>query len=130
MTDNLRRNPSFFNEPRDDCVMYAGANHTIIFARLLYIFKCSINNDKGPYSLALVQIYDEHIDRPASDEYLGMIRVRAKRRKEGQFIFVDSIIRGAMLVSANEKENPNDCFVVDTVDTDMFLRLRHWAPNN
>lgn len=105
---------------------------TFAFARLLFLFKCSINNDKGPYSLALVQKYDVCIprwDRPTSDKDLGMIRVRAQHPKDSTFIFTSSIIRGAMLVSTFEKGPFEECFVVDSVDTDMFLRLINWTPS-
>lgn len=101
---------------------------TITFAKLLFLFKCSINNGKGPYSLALVQKYNMYIprrERLASDKELGMIRVRSHPRKDSTFIFVDSIIRGAMLVSTFDDRVSDECFVVDSVDTDMFLRLKN-----
>ncbi|KZP29511.1 hypothetical protein FIBSPDRAFT_727366 [Athelia psychrophila] len=129
--DNLRRNPSFHGRERHDCVILHETETTITFAKLLFIFKCSINNGKGPYSLALVQKYNMYIprrERLASDKELGMIRVRAQPRKDSTFIFVDSIIRGAMLVSTFDELVSDECFVVDSVDTDMFLRLQNRTP--
>ncbi|KZP13413.1 hypothetical protein FIBSPDRAFT_913092 [Athelia psychrophila] len=130
MTDHLRRNPSFYNELREDCVIFQADEQSIAFAKLLFVFKCSINNDRGPYSLALVQPYDTSIpraERPSSDEDLGLIRVRAQRRSKSRLIFVDSIIRGAMLVSTYDEDIYDEHFVVDIVDTDMFLRLKGWS---
>lgn len=105
---------------------------SIIFVKLLFVFKCALNDGKGPYSLALVQTYDAHIpaaEKPASDADLDMIRVRARPRKESTFIFIDSIIRGALLVDTRDNDCGDECFVVDSVDTDMFLRLRGWKPS-
>lgn len=130
MTDHLRRNPLFYNEIREDAVIVQEDADTITFAKLLFVFQCSINNDQGPYSLALVQGYDAFIprsQRPPSDAFLELIRVRAQPRNKPRLIFVDSIVRGAMLASANDA--PNDYLVVDVVDTDMFSRLRGWSPN-
>ncbi|KZP28161.1 hypothetical protein FIBSPDRAFT_729690, partial [Athelia psychrophila] len=130
MTDHLRRNPSFYNELREDCVIFQADEQSIAFVKLLFIFKCSINNNRGPYSLALVQPYDTSIprtERPSSDEDLGLIHVRAQRRSKSRLIFVDSIIRGAMLVSTYDEDVYDEHFVVDIVDTDMFLRLKGWS---
>lgn len=130
MTDHLRRNPSFHGDIREDFVVLRGENDSIIFAKLLFVFECSLNNGKGPFSLALVQMYDKripHANIPASDRYLDMIRVRPQSPKNAQLVFIDSIIRGAMLVSTNDNKD-GDCFVVDSVDTDMFLRLKDWTP--
>lgn len=133
MTDHLRRSPSFYNEVREDFVIIQGNEDKITFGKLVFVFKCSINNDKAPYSLALVQGYDAYIprlERPSSDKDLSLIRVRAQRRSKSQLIFVDSIIRGAMLVSVYDEQVFDECFVVDSVDTDMFLRLQGWSPSS
>ncbi|KZP33132.1 hypothetical protein FIBSPDRAFT_721438, partial [Athelia psychrophila] len=99
--DNLRRNPLFHGRERQDCVILHETEDTITFAKLLFLFKL------------------------ASDKELGMIRVRSHPRKDSTFIFVDSIIRGAMLVSTFDDRVSDECFVVDSVDTDMFLRLKN-----
>ncbi|EDQ99191.1 uncharacterized protein LACBIDRAFT_317443 [Laccaria bicolor S238N-H82] len=98
-TDLLRCNPSFNNAPRYDCVMVkmSTASDVFIFARLIFIFTFTLRD-------------------------LGLIHLRAKHRREAEFIPVGSIIRGAYIVP--EFEKPDEYHVVDTVDTDMFLRLR------
>ena len=57
------------------------------------------------------------------DVDLGLYRVRAKPRKLAEFVFMESIIRGALLVNTFDSEHGDEHFVIDTIDTDMFLRL-------
>lgn len=92
-----------------------------MFAQILLVFKLTVANTE--YSLALVQPYNEHIrNRTKTDRDLGFLRVRSGPRASSEFIFVESIVRGALLVDARDKDK--DKLVVDTIDTDMFLRLR------
>jgi hypothetical protein len=77
------------------------------------------------YRLAFIQPYDEPIlprDRPKKDDDLGLLRVRS--RKSSEFVFVESIVRGALLATDPDVHRKHDRLVIDTVDTDMFLRLR------
>jgi hypothetical protein len=91
------------------------------FARLIYMFHCKVGETE--LSLALIHPYDVGIGvRRRQDLDLGLWRVRAKPRSSSEFIFVDSIIRGAAL--ASDPETLGDYFVMDTIDTDMFLRMR------
>ena len=55
------------------------------------------------------------------DKDLGLYRVRVKANPY-DIISVQSIVRGALLVQ--DSDNPDDYFVVDTVDADMFLRMK------
>ncbi|KAJ7224878.1 hypothetical protein C8J57DRAFT_1093870, partial [Mycena rebaudengoi] len=57
----------------------------------------------------------------------GLHRIRDKPRRDAAFIPVRSIIRSALL--APHSDNPGGFFVVDVVDTDMFLRLKTMYPN-
>lgn len=119
----LRCNPSFNNAPRYDCVMVKMSTESdvFIFARLIFIFTFTLADT--PYPFALVHPLDGPtglLKRKERD--LGLIRLRAKYRREAEFIPVGSIIRGAYIVP--EFEKPGEYHVVDTLDTDMFLRLR------
>lgn len=51
--------------------------------------------------------------------------MRGPRRKESKFIPLRSAIRGALLVQEDGRE---EYIAMDTVDTDMFARLRHLFP--
>ncbi|KAK7692929.1 hypothetical protein QCA50_004569 [Cerrena zonata] len=120
-TDLLRCNPNFQEKPRYDYIMVdTGQGH--IYAQLLYMFKCTVGDNS--YPLALIHPYDAGIPGPRrrKDKDLELRRIRPKPQIESEFISLHSVIRGALVVS--DFETNTDYFVVDTLDTDMFLRLR------
>ncbi|KAG2078672.1 hypothetical protein BDR04DRAFT_1124392 [Suillus decipiens] len=119
--DLLRCNPKFYGSPRYDCVMVKTADKPF-FARLVYMFTCSIGGTDFP--LALIHPYDVNIasTRRRRDDNIGLWRVRAKPRSSSEIISVWSIIWGAAL--ANDPEMAGDYFVIHTVDTDIFLRVK------
>ena len=120
-TDYLRCNPNFYGKARYDFVIVDTAPG-IIFAQLLSMFLCVVDNKV--YPLALIHPYDAGIQGPRrrKDKELELLRVRVKPRVEAEFISLHSVIRGALLIQ--DFDSDSDYFVVDTVDTDMFLRLR------
>ncbi|KAG2053125.1 hypothetical protein BDR06DRAFT_1055215 [Suillus hirtellus] len=95
--DLLRCNPKFYGSPRYDCVMVKTADKPF-FARLVYMFTCLIDDD------------------------IGLWHVQAKPRSSSEIISVRSIIQGAALT--NDPETAGDYFVIHTVDTDIFLRVK------
>ncbi|KAG1905179.1 uncharacterized protein F5891DRAFT_1126021 [Suillus fuscotomentosus] len=109
--DLLQCNPKFYGSPRYDCVMVKTVDKPF-FARLVYMFTCSIGGTDFP--LALIHPYDVNIagTRRRRDDDIGLWRI----------ISVQSIIRGAAL--ANDPETAGDYFVIHTVDTDIFLRVK------
>ena len=114
--DYLRCNQSFFGHPRFDYVMVATEGGSFI-AQLLKLFQFQAQSHT--YSLALVQVYG----RPSGglrrkDKDFGLYRVQLKSNPY-QIIAVDSIIRGVVLVE--DPDSSGDCFVVDTIDGDIFL---------
>ncbi|KAG1890418.1 uncharacterized protein F5891DRAFT_1131709 [Suillus fuscotomentosus] len=119
--DLLRCNPKFYGSPRYDCVIVNTAN-TPFFTRLVYMFTCLVGGTEFP--LALIQPYDVGIanSRRRRDNDMGLWRVRAKPRSSSEIISVRSIVRGAAL--ARNPETDGDYFVIHTVDTDMFLRVK------
>ncbi|KAG1840639.1 hypothetical protein F4604DRAFT_1598758 [Suillus subluteus] len=119
--DLLRCNPKFYGLPRYDCVIVKTADKPF-FARLVYMFSCLIGNTDFP--LALIHPYDVGIasSRRRRDNDMGLWRVLAKPRISSEIISVQSIIRGAALT--NDPETDGDYFVIHTVDTDMFLRVK------
>jgi hypothetical protein len=116
--------PSFHGNKREDVVIVQTANDQPLFAQLLCVLKISVLGNI--YSVALVHKYDQRIparERPRKDTDLSLLRVRARPRKLADFIFVDSIIRGAVLAEDYGAEHKDERFVIDAIDTDMFLRL-------
>ena len=92
-----------------------------IFGRLLFVF--TFVEGGTTYPLALIHPYDAALGpQRRKDRDLGLIRVRARPRASAEFISVHSIIRGAYIVQ--DSSDANDFFIVDVVDTDMFLRMK------
>ncbi|KAI0374197.1 hypothetical protein BV20DRAFT_1041702 [Pilatotrama ljubarskyi] len=116
-TDHLRCNPTWHgNQGRWDHVIYNIDDATVGFAQLLFIFIIVFNGVQ--YPTALVRSYDivSTTRRSRLDRDLGLCH----------FIPITSIIRGAFVVP--DFETRGDYFVVDSVDGDMFLRLRQYVP--
>jgi len=92
-----------------------------IFGRLIYVFTFVVDGET--YPLVLIHPYDAPAGpRRRKDQELGLIRVRARPRASAEFISVHSIIRGAYLVQ--DSADKTNFFIVDSVDTDMFLRIK------
>ncbi|KAG1838007.1 hypothetical protein F4604DRAFT_1885610 [Suillus subluteus] len=120
-TDYLRCSPQFFNAPHYDCVFIRTQNG-VILGRLVFLFQCAIGN--GLFPLALIHPFDTPTGpRLRQDKQLNLFRVCAQPRTKAEFFSVRSIICGALLVQ-DSGGNPLDYLIVDTVDTDMFLRVR------
>lgn len=119
-TDYLRCNPSFHELPQYDYAIMNTGQHPI-FAKLVCMFTCTVASK--PYPIALIQPYDAPIPgrHLKKDDDLGLIRIRARPRSASEFISLKSVVRGALLVE--DMETSGDYFVVDAVDTDMFLRM-------
>jgi hypothetical protein len=108
----------FFGAPRFDCV-FIETTEKVILGQLLFLFECTVGNTV--LSLALIHPFDAPTGvRLRKDKDLVFFRVRAKPRLQAEFFSVRSIIRGALLVP----DGSHDYLVVDTVDTDMFLRVK------
>ncbi|KAJ7440438.1 hypothetical protein FB451DRAFT_1344109 [Mycena latifolia] len=124
VTDYLRCNPKFHSEPRYDCVLVKTARKPI-FARLLYLFSCAVEDKSHLFALILpLDAPTGHLSR--IDKALRFHRVHTKRRKQSEFISVHSIIRGAILVPDVDK--PGEFLVFDVLDGDMSLRLKSLFP--
>ncbi|KAJ7328476.1 hypothetical protein DFH08DRAFT_916712 [Mycena albidolilacea] len=124
--DLLRCNPKFNNHPRYNYVMVK-TEGTPIFARLLYMFLCRVEQKFHPFALILpFDAPTGHASR--KDKALRFRRVKSKLRKESEFISVHSIIRGAVLVP--DSKNPGEFLVIDILDTDTSPRLKTLYPRD
>ena len=118
-TDILRCNESFHSQPRYDHILVATENGHF-FAHILRLFQIVMGN--LTHSVAYVKLYcrpSGQVRRKGKD--LGLYRVRVKANPY-EIISIQSIVRGALLVQ--DSDNLDDYFVVDTVDADMFLRMK------
>lgn len=120
-TDYLRCSPRFHNLPRYDCVI-VNTTTGVFFARLLFLFTCNVNDTS--YPIALVCPYDMPIGRRLQkDKHLKFWRVRSQQRETAsEFILAESIIRGVAL--APDPTIAGDFLIMDTVDSDIFLRMK------
>ena len=116
--DFLRCNDSFFGQPRFDHIIVTTENGSF-FAQLLCLFQFQAGTRS--HSLALVKTYSRP---PGSvrrkDRELGLYRIRM-RLSPYTIIGIESIVHGALLVE--DANVQGDYFAVDTVDSDMFLRM-------
>ena len=119
-TDYLRCTPKFHDRPRYDSVIVETVNGPI-FAILICIFDYNIEDRK--YPTALIQPCDAPTGRlRKKDVDLHFLRVRSRPRNRAEFISLRSIVRGALLVPAFDKDE--EYLVLDVVDADMFVRVR------
>ena len=96
-----------------------------IFACLVFAFSFQVEGQQ--HLFAPIHAYDAPTGMlRRKDKVLGLIRVRARPRKDAEFIPVQSIIQGAFTVPTFE--NVDEYHVVDIVDVDMFLRLQEMYP--
>ncbi|KAA1476942.1 hypothetical protein DENSPDRAFT_758082, partial [Dentipellis sp. KUC8613] len=117
-TDYLRCSPSFHNQPRHDFVI-VDAIPSPFFAQLIMVFTCTFL--ESDYAVALIRPLDAEVVPQSIDHDLGLYRLRSRALAQAEFIHVQSIKRGALLVDADTYPE-FDFFVVDTIDGDMFLR--------
>ncbi|KAG1797456.1 uncharacterized protein HD556DRAFT_1233350 [Suillus plorans] len=125
-TDYLRCNPSFHGKERRDCALIRtldkDGRDKNIFVKILCMFKHTVGS--CTLDLALVLPMDALIGpRRCMDRELRLTRLRARPASSSEFITLHSIICGALLVP--DFAHDGDYFLVDTVDTDMFLRTVH-----
>ncbi|KAG2126460.1 hypothetical protein BD769DRAFT_1652763 [Suillus cothurnatus] len=91
-----------------------------IFAKLLLVFTCTVGNVQYPIALTLP--YDQPVGAHLwKDKDFKFWRVKAKPRASAECFLVQSIIHSCVL--AEDGTRPNEFLVVDTTDTDMFLRM-------
>jgi hypothetical protein len=118
-TDRLRCNKSFFGSERYDHVIVQTVDGHF-FAQLLHLFRVTVGTES--HALAYVASYCKpsgSIRR--KDKDLGLYRLQL-RAKPYEIISLESVVRGALLVP--DPDNSEEYLVVDTVDSDMFLRMK------
>lgn len=121
-TDFLWCSPKYYNHPQHDCVLL-NTNNGPIFAQLVLIF--IIKLDEKNYPIALVQAYEKPWSVPTTlrkkDKDLGFLRLQQRKETQMEFVWVQSIIWGAVIVPAYDDRNHS--IVFDILDADMVLRV-------
>lgn len=73
--------------------------------------------------MALIHPHDEPIEKYSEkDADLGFYHVQATSQKKSEFIFLDSMIWGALVIKDYNTEN--QFFIMNIVDSDMFLHMQ------
>ena len=120
--DYLWCNKLFFGHPRFDHAIVATEGRPF-FVQLLSLFKIQV--DTHSHSMALIKAYGRPSGRiRRKDRDFGLYHVQVKSSPY-QVIPIESIIRGAVLVA--DSDNPDEYFIVDTIDGDMFLRMSEFS---
>ena len=121
--DLLHCNPKFWGRPRYDFIIANIPPQGQVFAKLILLFTSTTSTHVHP--LTLVQALDQ---QPRSgivkdvDRKLSIYRWHLRPQSRCEIITMHSIICGALLVP--DTKYTGDHFVVDTVDADMFLRVK------
>ena len=97
----------------------------MFFGKLLLVF--TVKYEEKEYGFAYIHKYKTS-NRSSSilDRDLGLHRVHAKPTKLWEFIPITSITRGVFLVPDSDKAH--NAFVLDVLDTDLYVRLRSIFP--
>jgi hypothetical protein len=121
-TDYIRCSPKYHNYPRYDCVLLNTSNGPV-FAQLVLVFVVVV--DGKDYSIALVRAYEQlrlvSARLRKKDEDLGFLRLQQLKEHRMEFVWAQSIVRGAVIVPAYDDKNHS--IVFDILDADMTLRV-------
>lgn len=122
-TNILRANPNFYNRARYDYAIVQALPGRYIFAQILYIFQIEYKDLTHNLALILPMDVPKTMQNRARDNSLRLTRVQARTRHSSAFVNTNSIIRGALLVK-DHASDVAEFHVVDTIDEDMFIRLK------
>ena len=96
-TDYLRCTPQFHGISRYDGILVEGQDHKLFFARLVFIFSITINDQIFPF--ALIESFETLPHLSQNDKELGFFRIKQKSVYPWEFISITSIKRGAYIVN-------------------------------
>ncbi|KAJ7803091.1 hypothetical protein B0H14DRAFT_2384902, partial [Mycena olivaceomarginata] len=116
--DILRCNPSFHHNVRYDCLLVNLTEPGLHCARLRALLRCTLPSGRQ-IDIALVRMFQASRWKPRTLWAGCQIRDEAK---EFSFLSMEHVIRGALLAPVSGASNEPTHFLIDTVDTDMFLR--------
>jgi len=92
------------------------------------MFSCIPSHATRKFNLLLVKPFEiaPRVEGDKRDEHLGYLRLRPCTDTNTSFIFLESIIRGALLIPTTEAEDEH--LVFDLLDDDAFVRCRKVFP--
>lgn len=120
-TDYLRCHPDFHERARYDYVLVQH-DQGITVAQMSGVFRVHVPDVDKTYTVVLVKPL-RIVAQRSKEKELGLIRLIPTHNS--QFIFADTIIRGAHVIPDWSEPLPQRSYILnDVVDGDMFLRLR------
>ena len=122
--DLLRCNPKFHGSQRYDFLITdLGPPQGLVFAKLVCLFTCTSGTRVHPLALVQVLGYQPRTGSVRDiDRKLSIFRWSLRARNRCEIISIRTIVRGALLIQ--DAKYSGDYFVVDAVDTDMFLQVK------
>lgn len=115
----MRCNPRFHNYARFDSVLVNREGPGLAFARLCALLRCTLES-KRTFDVALVHEFRLSKWKDLKTRWAGC-QVH-EQLKEYSLILMDYVTRGALLTPVTGTKGEKLHFLVDTIDSDMFLR--------
>jgi hypothetical protein len=109
---------SFHGDERYDAVLVNMTDLGLHFARLRSLLRCELPSGRR-IDVALVHMFKTSRWKPKTRWAGCQIRDEAK---ESSFLWMEHVVRGALLAPVSGAPNEPTHILVDTVDADMFLR--------
>ncbi|KAL1740762.1 hypothetical protein HDZ31DRAFT_46862 [Schizophyllum fasciatum] len=118
LQDFVRCNPYFQGGPRFDSVLVNYDSPDLEFGRLLALVRCILPSGRT-VDFAMLQCFTRSSWKPRTSWDGARIY---KAGREVRFVLMDYIVRGALLAPAFGQAQHDLHYLVDSVDSDMFLR--------
>ncbi|KAJ7262011.1 hypothetical protein C8J57DRAFT_1719599 [Mycena rebaudengoi] len=118
LRDIVRCKPHFHGYTRYDSVIFNSDSPGMDFARICAFLRCTLES-KRQFDVALVHEYCSNTWKPKTQWAGCKIYEEVKGYS---FLFMDYVVRGALMTPVTDGAKENLHYLVDTVDADMFLR--------
>ncbi|KZV80209.1 hypothetical protein EXIGLDRAFT_817146, partial [Exidia glandulosa HHB12029] len=117
--DILRCNERFHGQPRYDCITYRTADGYLGFGRLRHIIRCRLSH-KRCIDLAVITAFSASRWKP--NTYWEDCSVY-EEDTIFSFVLLSDVFRGALMCPTFGSDHVRTYYLMDDVDSDMFLRL-------
>jgi hypothetical protein len=118
----MRCNPNFHGRPRYDCVVINDDASDTTISRIRDLIRCWLPSGKV-IDIALIRGFSPSKWRPRT-MWKGCRVV--EEDKSLSFMLLEYIIRGGLVCPVSERKGERTNYIVDTIDSDMFLRANGW----
>ncbi|KAL1754470.1 hypothetical protein FB107DRAFT_275798 [Schizophyllum commune] len=118
LRDMVRCNPCFFGEARYDCILLDYNTADLSFGRLQSLIRVELPSGRR-VELAMVHPFTRSTWKPRT-QWDGA-RIYSESRNI-EFVLMDYVVRGALLAPAFGQSRKELHYLVDALDSDMFLR--------